>query len=51
MAAKKTATTGKRSSSFTGKSKVISTGTLKGTIPRGGPSGIGQQTVKAAKKR
>jgi hypothetical protein len=42
---------GKRSSSFTGKSKVISTKTM--TPVRGGSSNhmFGRQTVKAAKAR
>jgi hypothetical protein len=41
---------GKRSGGFTGKSKVISTGTLKPV--RGGSNHMfGQQTVKAAKPR
>lgn len=37
MAAKKLSVQNKRSSSFTGKSKVISSGALKGANPQKGP--------------
>lgn len=50
MAAKSIPTTSKRSSPFTGKSKVISSKTL--TPVRGGKVKMfGKQTVKAAKAR
>jgi len=42
--------TNKRSSSFTGKSKVISSGKLPG-MKLGGNKMFGRQTVKAAKPR
>jgi hypothetical protein len=41
---------GKRSGGFTGKSKVISTGTLK-PVRGGSQHMFGQQSVKAAKPR
>jgi hypothetical protein len=51
MAAKSIGTTNKGSQAATGKSKVISSGSLKGKVSGGKGHMFGKQSVKASKKR
>jgi hypothetical protein len=50
MAAKSLPKSGKSSQAATGKSKVISSGPLKGKVSGGSGKMFGKQSVKAAKK-